>query len=105
MATIINDSEFAEKVEKASGLVLVDFFATWCGPCKMMSPLLDKLSTELTGKAQVYKVDVDQSRQAASKFRIMSIPTLMWFKDGKVVESALGAIPYEALLAKTNSHL
>ncbi|MGC9315444.1 MAG: thioredoxin [bacterium] len=105
MAEAINDSVFAEKVENSSGLVMVDFWAPWCGPCQMLGPSVEKLAEEMTGKVSVYKLNVDENRQTAAKFRIMSIPTIMWFKDGKVVDSVLGAVPYEALVEKANELL
>lgn len=105
MAEAINDSVFAEKVENSSGLVMVDFWAPWCGPCQMLGPSVEKLAEEMAGKVSVYKLNVDENRQTAAKFRIMSIPTIMWFKDGKVVDSVLGAVPYEALVEKANELL
>ncbi len=105
MAEAINDSVFAEKVENSSGLVMVDFWAPWCGPCQMLGPSVEKLAEEMAGKVAVYKLNVDENRQTAAKFRIMSIPTIMWFKDGKVVDSVLGAVPYEALVEKANELL
>ena len=105
MAEAINDSVFAEKVENSSGLVMVDFWAPWCGPCQMLGPSVEKLAEEMSGKMSVYKLNVDENRQTAAKFRIMSIPTIMWFKDGKVVDSVLGAVPYEALVEKANELL
>jgi len=105
MATEINDTQFEEKVQKSEGLVLVDFWAPWCAPCRILTPSIEKLSEEKGDKMKIYKVNVDESPQTAAKFGIMSIPTLMWFKDGKKVQDSLGAIPYEVLLQKTEELL
>lgn len=105
MAEAITDSNFTEKVEKSSGLVLIDFWAPWCGPCQIVGPSIEKLSSKMSDKLSVYKLNVDENRQTAAKFRIMSIPTLMWFKDGKVVDSMLGVVPYEALENKVKELL
>lgn len=105
MAHNLTEKEFAEKVENAKGVAVVDFWAQWCGPCRILGPSIEKLAQEMTGKAEVYKLDVDSNRQIASKFRIMSIPTVIWFKDGKAVDSVLGVVPYETLASKTKSLL
>ncbi len=105
MAEHITDAEFDAKVTNSTGLALVDFWAPWCGPCRMVGPEIEKLSEEMAGKMHVYKLNIDENRTTAQKFRVMSIPTIMWFKDGKVVESVLGAVPFEALKEKTNKLL
>lgn len=84
----LNDNNFEQ--ETATGLVLVDFWAPWCGPCRMQGPVIDQLAEELAGKVTVAKVNVDESPQLAQQFRIMSIPTLMVKKDGQVVETLMG---------------
>lgn len=98
MAQVINAQEFESKVINAQGPVLVDFFATWCGPCKMLAPVLDEVAAEVAGKAEVYKVDVDQSADLASRYGIRSVPTLMVFENGKPVRTAMGAQPKRSLL-------
>lgn len=98
MATQITSNEFQEKVVNASTPVLVDFFATWCGPCKMMTPVLDEVSSEVAGKAAVYKVDVDKDPQLAQQFGIMSVPTMIVFKGGKPVNQFVGVQPKQALV-------
>ncbi len=98
MAQVISTQEFESKVINAQGPVLVDFFATWCGPCKMLAPVLDEVSAEVAGKAQVYKVDVDQSADLANRYGIRSVPTLMVFEGGKPVRTAMGAQPKHKLL-------
>ena len=90
MATLLTKETFDKEVFESDIPVLVDFFANWCGPCKMMSPLIDELSEELKGKAKVFKVDVDKEDVLASKFGIMSIPTFMIVKHGKVVMQESG---------------
>ena len=99
MAQVISSQEFETKVLGAQGPVLVDFFATWCGPCKMLAPVLDEVAGEVAGKAAVYKVDVDQSPDIAQRYGIMSVPTLIVFQDGKVKRTAMGAQPKANVLA------
>lgn len=90
MAKIINTSEFQNEVLNKEGVVLVDFFAEWCGPCKMIAPILNELTTEVENKAKVYKVDIDKSGELANKYSIMSVPTMIIFKNGKAVEQIVG---------------
>lgn len=92
MAEILTTENFKEKVEDTKGTVLVDFFATWCGPCKMVAPVVEQLAEEYEGKAAVYKVDVDDAQEIGMKYKIMSIPTLVFFKDGQEVERIRGAV-------------
>ena len=95
MVYSINDSVFAQEVKNASGVVVVDFWAPWCGPCKMLGPIIDELSTEFAGKAKFTKINVDDSPVTANEFRIASIPTVMVFKNGIVVENLVGFRPKE----------
>ncbi len=97
----ITDADFDAKVTNSKGLVLVDFWAPWCAPCLMVGPEVEKLQKQMGDKLKVYKLNVDENRQTAAKFRVMSIPTIVWFKDGKVATSVLGAVPFEALYEKT----
>jgi thioredoxin 1 len=94
----ITDSTFEQEVVKSNIPVVVDFWATWCGPCKMIAPILEEAATNYDGKLKITKLDVDSNTQVASKFGIMSIPTLLFFKDGKVVDQIIGAIPKAQLL-------
>lgn len=85
---IINENEFKELVEQSSGVTVVDFFATWCGPCKMLAPILEQVESE--NIANIYKVDVDESFELAKSFGIMSVPTILFFKDGELKEKQVG---------------
>ena len=98
MAEHINITNFDEKVLQSNKPVLVDFFATWCGPYKMMSPVIDELATELAGEVDVYKVDVDENPEVAQRYGVMSIPTLVVFENGQVKNQTMGAQPKTALL-------
>ena len=105
MAKIINTSQFRGSVEETQGVVVVDFFATWCGPCKMLAPVFEQVGEEMKNEATFLKVDIDQSLEIAQKFRITTVPTMMIFKDGKPVESLVGFMPKEAIVQKVKSHL
>lgn len=103
MLKIVNSNEFKSEVE--SGVVLVDFFATWCGPCKMLAPVLEGLSSEIEGKAKIIKVDIDQSSDLANKFEISSVPTMMVFKDGKKADTMVGFLPKERIKETIEANL
>lgn len=89
----IKSNEFQVEVLESSVPVLVDFSATWCGPCQMMGPVLEQLSAEYAGKAKIVKVDIDESMDLAQKYQIMSVPNMIFFKDGVPKDAVVGAVP------------
>lgn len=99
MSEVIKSSDFQQKVLNADKPVLVDFFATWCGPCKRLAPTLDEVAAEVADTAYVYKVDIDQSQDIAVQYRVSSVPTLILFKDGQPAKKTVGAQPKAALMA------
>jgi thioredoxin 1 len=101
----LSGTNFAQEVIKSTIPVLVDFWAVWCGPCKMIAPIVDELAVEYEGKLKIGKVDVDNQQQIAMNYGIRSIPTLLIFKDGKVVEQIVGAAPKKSLIDKLSKHL
>ena len=103
MVEHLTDSNFAEKVLKSEKPVLVDFFAIWCGPCKMLAPIIEQLNEEIGEKVNVYKVDVDECPQSASQYGIMSIPTIIAFKNGEAVNKSVGLVQKEKLMDIINS--
>ena len=104
LAHIANNTSFDGLLESEK-LVIVDFWATWCGPCRMLSPLLDEVEEEMADKVTVVKVNVDDADEIAMRYRIMSIPTLIFFKDGKMVDRTVGAMPKSVLVDKINANL
>ena len=102
MTEQISSADWSAKVLDAAEPVLVDFFATWCGPCKMMAPVIDEIAAEKAGAASVYKIDIDENMDIAQKYGVASIPTFIVFKGGEPVAKTLGAQPKDALLALFN---
>lgn len=96
---VLSSANFQQKVLDVPGPVLVDFFATWCGPCKMLAPTIDEISSETAGKASVYKLDIDESPEIASRYGVMSVPTLIVFENGQPKQQAVGVQPKQALLS------
>jgi len=88
----VTSGVWEQEVLKASGLVMIDFWAPWCGPCKMIAPIVDELAKDYTGKLKVLKLNTDENQDIAGKYQIMGIPSLLFFKDGKVVEKMVGAM-------------
>ncbi|MGI8546921.1 MAG: thioredoxin [Gemmatimonadaceae bacterium] len=103
-AVELTDATFANEIENHQGLAVVDFWAPWCGPCRIVGPVLDELAGEYSGKAKVAKVDVDHNQSLAQKYGVRSIPLILFFKDGKVVDQVLGAVPKAQLAAKFQQH-
>ena len=104
-ATAVTDADFEQVVEKSDTLTVVDFWASWCGPCKMIAPILDQLAVDYAGKVKVTKLDVDANIKTATRFQVRSIPMLLFFKDGKVVDQIVGAVPRQAIEAKLKQHV
>jgi len=98
----VTDQNFVQ--DTSEGLVLVDFWAPWCGPCKMIAPVLEELDDELGDKVKIVKLNVDDNQETAGKFGVMSIPTLLLMKDGNVVDQVVGFQPKEALADLVNKH-
>lgn len=105
MANVFTDANFNEEVINSDVPVLVDFYADWCGPCKMIAPIVEQLSGEFEGKAKIGKLDVDANGVTAQNYRVMSIPTLLIFKGGEVVDTIVGAVPKNQIEAKLNAAL
>ncbi|MGB9773070.1 MAG: thioredoxin [Bacteroidota bacterium] len=101
----VTDQTFQEEVVKSPLPTLVDFWAVWCAPCRMISPIVEELGEEYDGKLKVAKLDVDHNPHTAMQFGIRSIPTLLLFKDGRVVEQIIGAVPKRALLNRILKHI
>ncbi|MHB1864352.1 MAG: thioredoxin [Gemmatimonadaceae bacterium] len=102
--TAVTDATFEQEVEKHGGLTIVDFWAAWCGPCRMIAPVLDQLATEYAGKVRVAKLDVDTNIKTATRYNVRSIPLLLFFKDGKVVDQIVGAVPRANIESKLKQH-
>ncbi len=102
---VLDSGNFQEEVLDTKVPVLVDFWASWCGPCKMIAPIIDQLADEFAGKAKIAKVNVDDNRDLASQYKVMSIPTMLIFKDGQVVNQAIGARPKGELEKMINGAL
>jgi len=101
----VTDQNFEDDVVKASAPVIVDFWAEWCGPCRMVAPILEEVSGELGEKVKIVKLNVDENPQTASKYGIMSIPTLLLFKDGKIASRQVGAAPKAKLVQWINGSI
>jgi thioredoxin 1 len=99
----ITDDNFENEVAKSDKPVLIDFWATWCGPCRMIAPIVEELAVEYDGRVKIGKVDVDENQQIAIKFGVRSIPTLLIFKDGKLKDTIIGAVPKLQIVNKLNA--
>jgi thioredoxin 1 len=100
----VRSIDFDTEVIKSSKLVIADFWAEWCGPCKMIAPLLDEVAREMPDKVKIVKVDVEAEPQLAQQFGIYNIPTLLFFKDGQVKEQVVGTVAKKVLVEKINAH-
>ena len=105
MAVEITDANFEELVVKSDKPVMIDFWAVWCGPCRMIAPIVEEMSTEYEGRAVVGKVDVDSNPNVAMKYGIRNIPTVIFVKNGEVVDKQVGAAPKQAFAAKLDALL
>lgn len=101
----VDDESFQTEIESADGLAMVDFWAEWCGPCRMVSPIVEELAEEYEDRIKVAKVDVDESQRTAQKFNVRSIPSILFFRDGEHVDTVVGAVPKEQLEEKIEQHL
>jgi thioredoxin 1 len=105
MTLVVTDETFEEEVIKSSQPVVVDMWAPWCGPCRMVAPVVESLSEKYTGRVKFCKLNVDENPKSAVKYHIMSIPTMMFFKDGAAGDTVIGALPESALQPKVDNLL
>lgn len=105
MAQVISSEEFNNLVEHVEGIAVVDFFATWCGPCKMLAPVFQEVGNELEGKAKFYKIDIDESLDIARQFNVSTVPTIIIFRNGEPVERLVGFMPKENLASKIKEYI
>ena len=105
MAKILNNSQFYNKLRTSDKLVVMDFFATWCGPCKMLAPIFESLSKEMSDKVDFAKIDIDRSLEIAQEYKVVSVPTMIIFKNGKEVQRMVGFTPKEQIKSKIKAHL
>ncbi|MFH1846387.1 MAG: thioredoxin [Candidatus Omnitrophota bacterium] len=101
----INDSNFKQEVLASDKPVLVDFWAEWCGPCRMIAPVIEEIASDYKGRVKVCKLNVDIAKQTASDYNIMNIPTIMIFKNGEIVEKIMGAVPKNDIVSKINAYI
>jgi len=105
MVKVLNSDEFAGNAENTKGVVVVDFSATWCGPCKMLAPVFEWVSNKMVDKAKFFKVDIDSNNNLAQKYRISAVPTMIIFKDGIPVENLSVFMPEQNITNKVNAYL
>ncbi len=104
-ALLVTDATFGQEVEQHKGLAIVDFWATWCGPCHMVAPILEQLAGQYQGKLKVAKMDVDVNQKTPMRFNVRSIPSILFFKDGRHVDTLVGAHPKPMFEQKIQQHL
>lgn len=100
----VTDDNFNTEIGGSNGLTIVDFWAEWCGPCRMVGPIIEQLADQYAGQVKVGKLDVDSNQRTAAQFNVRSIPTILFFKDGQVVDTIVGAVPKQALERKITEH-
>ena len=101
----VTDADFQQEIGEHDGLAIVDFWATWCGPCQIIAPVIEQLAEEYEGQLKVAKLDVDSNQQTAMQYGVRSIPSVLFFKGGKVVDTVVGAVPKALLVEKVEQHL
>jgi thioredoxin 1 len=101
----VTDGDFATEIEQHQGLAMVDFWAAWCGPCKIIAPYVEQLAGEYAGRLKVAKLDVDASPRTPARFNVRSIPSVLFFRDGVLVDVVVGTVPKSQLTAKVEQHL
>jgi len=101
----VTDADFAQEIEQHEGLAMVDFWATWCGPCQIIAPHVEALAAEYADKVKVAKLDVDHSPQTPARFGVRSIPSVLFFKKGELVDAVVGAVPKSQLVDRIEKHL
>lgn len=101
----LTDTSFEQEVLQAEGVVLVDFWAPWCGPCRMLGPILEEVAKDYAGKAKIGKMNIDENTNTAAKYGIMSIPTMLIFKNGKEVDKIIGAVSKDTISQKLDQHI
>ena len=104
MSKVLTDSGFEKEITQSNGLSLVDFWAEWCGPCKILGPTIDELANQYAGSVNVFKLDVDANPETPTRFHIRGIPTVLFFKDGKLVDQLVGNHPKESISQTIEKH-